>query len=253
MRAVFTIAAREVRSNFVTPLAYAICGGFLICSGLFFVQNLATFNKAVAQTALFPGARPNFNQFVIEPFYQAAEVILVFLLPLMTMRGFALERERGTFELLVTSPLSVSEIVFGKFLGICTIVVIMLGISFVFPLSLIIFADPEVAPTLVGFMGLILFSFSYVAVGLAVSALTKDQTLAGVLGLVVMLLLFVISMGAESLQGWKREVMLYLSPVIHSGEFFKGILSVTDLVYFLSLMSLGLFLAARALEAERLK
>ena len=213
MKAVFAIAAREVRTNFVTPLAYVICGGFLVCSGLFFLQSLSTYNKILAQSAMLPDANPNFNQLVVEPFYQASQVILVFLLPLLTMRTLAQERERGTFELLSTSPVTVSDIVLGKFLGMGAVVLTMLSISFVFPLSLIVFADPEVPPILVGFLGISLFACSYLAVGIAVSAFSRDQTLAGIIGLVVMLLLFVISMGAEGLSGWSRDVVLYFATV----------------------------------------
>jgi ABC-2 type transport system permease protein len=178
-------------------------------------------------------------------------VILVFLVPLLTMRIVAEEKRRGTFELLITSPVSVSEIVLGKFLSLSVVLVVMLLITFIFPLLLMVYGAPEVPPIMSGFVGVVLCALGFASIGMAVSSFTENQIVAGVSSMVVLLLLYVIQAPAESLGGVTAEVLRYLSPIDQVQQFLRGVISLRSLTYFLSLILIGLFLSHRALEAHR--
>ena len=250
MKNVLTLAGREVRSSFVTPLAYVIIAGFLLLSGFFFFTLLQQFNTVLSQSALTAGAPPSLNEWVVAPFYQTIEVVLIFLIPILTMRGIAEERKTGTFELLATSPISSGEIVLGKFIGLSVVVVVMLTLSFSYPLVLIAFTDAEILPIVIGFLGIVLFSVSFVALSLAISACTKSETVAGVISLVVLLVFYAIDAPAAKLGGSVADVLHYLAPATHAETFVKGVLTGSDLVYFLSVTLTGVFMANRILDAQ---
>ncbi len=251
MRNILTIAAREIRGSFVTPLAYVVMAGFLLLSGFFFFTLLQQFNAVLLQAAMMPDLHPSLNEWVVTPYFQTLQIVLIFLLPVMTMRSLAEEKSSGTYELLATSPISTVELVFGKFAGAAVVVAIMLGLSFVFPGTLIAVADPEAAPIYVGFFGLLLFAWAFTALGVAVSSFTKSQAVAGIVGLVLFLLFFVIDAPAAKAGEGVAEVLRYLAPSAQCEMFMKGVISSTSLVYFLSLIALGLFMSVRVLEAQR--
>ncbi len=194
---------------------------------------------------------PNLNQVVVEGLFQTMLVVLVFLIPLLTMRIIAEEKRRGTFELLITSPVSVYQVVMGKFLSLATVIVAMLLISFIFPLLLIFFGNPEVPPIISGFFGVVLCALAFASIGMAVSSFTENQIVAGVSSMVVLLLLYVIQAPAESLGGTAAEVLRYMSPLDQVQNLLRGVVSLKSITYFLSLIVLGVFLSQRALEAHR--
>lgn len=246
-----TIAAREIRSGFVTPLAYAAAAGFLLISAFFFFSLLQQYNTVVQQAAMMPDMNPSLNEWVVTPFFQTLEIVLVFLIPILTMRSFSEEKRSGTFELLATSAISVTQLVWGKVLGVLVLVFLILLLAFVYPLSLMYYASPEVPPILIGFLGLLLFSCAYTAIGVAASACTSNQTIAGVVSLVLSLVLYVIDAPAAKLGGSAAQVLSYLSPASHTQLLSKGVIAGSDIVYFASLMLFAMFVANRVLEAQR--
>jgi ABC-2 type transport system permease protein len=256
MRNIIAIARREVLSFFVSPVAYFVITGFFLLAGYFFYNLLSMFNLYVMQFNAYQfggGEAPNLNQWVIEGFYQTLVVVLVFLIPILTMRVIAEERPRGTFELLVTSPLSVSEIVLGKFFGVGFVILIMTLLIGVFPLLLVVFSSPgpEVPPILSGLLGVLLCGLAFASIGMGVSCFTQNQVVAALLGMVVLLLLYVIQAPAESVGGTAGQVLNYLAPTNQLRDLFRGVLSLQSLAYFLSIIFFGLFLSQRALEAYR--
>lgn len=257
MKNAIAICRRELLSFFVSPVAYFVITGFLLLAAYFFFVLLAQFNVFLMQYQQMPymggGTPPNLNQYVIEPYYHTLLVVLVFLIPLLTMRIFAEEKRRGTFELLVTSPLSVAEIVFGKFLGVSIVIFIMMLLIFAFPILLCAVGSPgpEIQPVLSGFLGTLLFALGFAAIGMAVSSFTENQIVAAVSSMVTLLLLYVIHSPAQSLGGTSAQVLNYLSPVMEVRDLVRGVISLKSLVYFLSLITVGLFLSLRALEAHR--
>ena len=254
MRNIISICKRELLSFFVSPIAYFVITGFTLLVGFFFFNYFSLFLR-MYQMAPYLSMRgmplPNLNQTIVEGVYQTMIVILVFLVPLLTMRIVAEDKRRGTFELLLTSPVSVSEIVLGKYLSLAVVIFIMLSISFIFPLLLIIYGSPEVPPILSGFFGVLLCTLGFASIGMAVSSFTENQIVAGVSSMVTLLLLYVIQAPAESLHGTGAEVLRYLSPMDQVQGFVRGVVTLKSTVYFLSMIVLGLFLSQRALDALR--
>ncbi len=257
MRNTLAICRRELLSFFVSPIAYFVITGLILLSAYFFFNLLGTFNILLARYAAMPYRAPlgqlNLNQFVIEGLYHTLLVILVFLIPLLTMRSFAEEKRRGTFELLVTSPISVAEIVWGKFLGVALVLALMMLGVFCFPFLLLLFGNPapELAPVLSGLLGLVLCALAFASIGLAVSSFTENQIVAGVSSMVVLLLFYVIHAPAESLGGMAGDVLMYLSPIMQVDDMLKGVISLKALIYFSSVIAFGIFLSQRALDAHR--
>lgn len=260
MRNTLAVAKREIFSFFVSPIAYIVIAGYCLLAGYFFFNLLGSFNFLVAQASQYVAMgrsleemAVNLNQRVVVPFYHTLLVVLVFMVPMLTMRTIAEEKRRGTFELLITSPLSVSAIVIGKFLGVAFIVTVMNLLSFAFPALLIAFGNPapEVAVIFSGLLGLILCSLGFVAIAMAVSAFTENQVVAGVSGIVVLLIYYVIHAPAESLGGIWAKILVYLSPVMQVKDLFDGVIQTQSLFYFLSVIVFGIFLSQRALDAQR--
>jgi ABC-2 type transport system permease protein len=254
MRNIWAICKRELLAFFVSPIAYFVITGFTLLVGFFFFNHLSYFAQMVEMSAMISlrgRELPNLNQTVIEGVYHTMVVILVFLIPLLTMRTIAEEKKKGTFELLITSPVSVSQIVLGKFLSIAIVLIIMLSVNLIFPALLVKYGNPEILPILSGFLGLVLCSLGFASIGMAVSSFTENQVVAGVISMVTLLLLYVIQAPAESLGGTAAEVFRYLSPVDQLQDLLRGIITLKSIMYFVSLIVVGLFLSQRALEAYR--
>ena len=254
MRNIWAICNRELLAFFVSPIAYFVITGFTLLVGFFFFNHLSYFAQMVEMSAMISlrgKDLPNLNQTVIEGVYQTMVVILVFLIPLLTMRTIAEEKKKGTFELLITSPVSVSQIVLGKFLSIAVVLIIMLSVNLIFPALLLKYGNPEVLPIVSGFLGLVLCSLGFASIGMAVSSFTENQVVAGVISMVTLLLLYVIQAPAESLGGTAADVFRYLSPVDQLQDLLRGIITLKSITYFVSMIVIGLFLSQRALEAYR--
>jgi ABC-2 type transport system permease protein len=254
MRGVLAICKRELLSFFVSPVAYFVVTGFTLLAGYFFFQYLSFYNRVLASAPMLnfqPGQVPNLNEFVIQNFFLTLVVILVFTIPLLTMRIMAEEKRRGTFELLLTSPLSVTEIVLGKFLGLAAVILIMLGLAGAFPFWLILYSNPEALPVLSGFVGVVLCTLAFASIGMACSSFTENQIVAGISSMVALLFLYVVQSSAEGLTGVTADVLRYLSPMLQVSELVKGVISLKSLAYFASLIVLGLFISQRAVEARR--
>jgi ABC-2 type transport system permease protein len=255
MRNILAIAAKDLRSQFVSPIAYVVLTGFLLLGGWFFFNLLARFNFLLNMYLSFrnPEAmqRLNLNEFVIAPLLHNLSVILVILVPVITMRSFAEEKRSGTYELLMTSPLSVTEIVLGKFFGAFAFVFFMLLLTFVYPLILVLYGNPEIGVLLSGFLGLLLLATAFVAVGLLTSSFTENQIIAAVSCLVALLLLYVISWPADTAGETMGAVLKYVSLTEHFSELVKGVIDTRDLAYFGSVIVLALFLTQRSVESLR--
>ena len=255
MRNILAVAAKDIRSQFVSPIAYVVLTGFLLLGGWFFFNLLSRFNFLLQMYLSFrnPEAMQqlNLNDFVIAPLLQNLSVVLVILIPVITMRSFAEEKRSGTYELLMTSPLTVTEIVLGKFLGAFVFVLVMVLLTGVYPLILLAYGNPEPGVILAGFFALLLLATAFVCVGLLTSSLTENQIIAAVSCLVVLLLLYVISWPAETAGETMGAVLKYISLTEHFSEMVKGVIDTKDLVYFLSVIVLSLFLTQRSVESLR--
>jgi len=254
MRNVLTIIRKELYSYFVSPVAYVVLTGFLLLGGWFFFNLLSQFNRLLSiYTQLQQGAADqlNLNDFVILPLMHNLSIILVILVPMITMRAYAEEKKGGTYELLLTSPLRTGEIVLGKFFACFIFISIMIGMTGVYPLVLMVFGNPEIGVMLAGYLGLLLLATAFAAVGLLASSFTENQIIAAVSGLVATLLLYIIGWPAGTAGDIIGPVLRYLSATEHFAEMVKGLVDTRDLVYFISLILLSLFLTQRSVESLR--
>ena len=253
------IAKREILSFFVSPIAYFLITGYVVLGAYFFYALVSFYNNIVRQYQAMSfggntGNIPTLNTMVIEGFFQTLVVVLVFLIPLLTMRTIAEEKKRGTFELLVTSPISVFDIVFGKYMAIAFVIIIMHLLILGFPALLFIYLNdtPELYPTLTGILGLTLCALSFASLSMAVSCSTENQIVAAVSGMVLLLVLYVIQSYSEAAGGGVlTDLLNYLSPSVQLQDLMKGVISVKAIVYFLSSIGLGLFISQRALDSYR--
>lgn len=255
MRNVLTIAGKELRSLFVSPIAYVVLTGFLLLGGWFFFNLLFRFSYLLTVYTGLQNSEGlqglNLNEYVMSPLLHNLTIVLVIMIPLISMRAFAEEKRSGTYELLLTSPLTVTEIVVGKLLGAVAFVGIMILLTAIYPAILLLYGNPELGVIAAGYLGLFLLAAVFVSVGLLTSSLTENQIVAAVACFVVLLLLYVISWPAETAGVAMGGMLKYLSVVDHFGEMVKGLIDTQDIVYFLSLIVLSLFLTHRSVEASR--
>jgi len=255
MRNILTIAGKEIRSLFVSPIAYVVLTGFLLLGGWFFFNLLFRFTYMLN---LYTGLQNteglqslNLNEYVMAPLLHNLTIVLVIMIPIITMRAFAEEKRSGTYELLLTSPLRVTEIVLGKLLGALAFLAVMILLTAIYPAILLLYGNPELGIVAAGYLGLFLLAAVFVSVGLLTSSLTENQIVAAVTCFVILLLLYVISWPAETTGFALGNMLKYLSVVEHFEEMVKGLIDTRDIVYFLSLIVLSLFLTHRTVEASR--
>jgi ABC-2 type transport system permease protein len=251
MSNILAIAHKEVKSAFSTPIAYVVIGFFALLWGWFFWVMLVYFSQ---QSLGFEGqGGANINQQLIRPLFLNASVILLFVLPLITMRTYSEEKRSGTIELLLTSPLTDFQIIIGKFLGAMTLYAAMLLVTMIHMALLFSYGNPEWRPVVTGYLGLLLMGGCFISVGLLISSLTKNQIVSGMVTFAVFLLLWVINWPASFSGPTMQNVLNYLSITDHFDDFTKGILDTKHLIYYFSVISFGLFLTARSVDTERWK
>jgi ABC-2 type transport system permease protein len=247
---VLAIADRELRSYFSSPMAYIVIGFFLLPFGVFFFLYLQAFVKQSLQMAQYGGAM-NVNQQVVRYVLQNASVIILFIMPMITMRTYSEEKRSGTIELLLTSPLSDVEIILGKFFGALGLYVAMLAVTLLYIGILFVYGNPEWRPIVAGYLGLLLMGGAFVSIGLLISSTTNNQIVAGVVTFVVFLLLWIVGWFADSAGPTIGPITSYLSITEHFDDFSKGIIDSKHVVYYLSLITFGLFLTAKSVDTER--
>lgn len=250
MRNIAAIAQKELRSYFSSPMAYIVIGFFLLPFGVFFFLYLQSFVRQSLQSAQFGGAL-NINQQVVRYVLQNASVIILFIMPMITMRTYSEEKRSGTIELLLTSPVSDVEIVFGKFFGALGLYAAMLGVTLLYMAILFVFGNPEWRPIVAGYFGLLLMGGAFVSIGLLISSTTNNQIVAGVVTFVVFLLLWIIGWFADSAGPTIGPITSYLSITEHFDDFSKGIIDTKHVIYYLSLITFGLFLTSKSVDTER--
>jgi ABC-2 type transport system permease protein len=228
-------------------------GFFALLFGWFYYVPLAFFEQQSMGMGMNPNQPLNINQMLIGPTLLNTTVIMLFLFPLITMRTYSEEKRSGTIELLLTSPLTDMQIILGKFLGTLALYGAMLLVTVLYIALLFWFGRPEVKPILAGYLGLLLLGGCFLSIGLFISSLTKNQIVAAVITFVTFLMLWVIDWMASDATGTTATVLRYLSITGHFEDFSKGIIDTKHVIYYLSLITFGLFLTAKAVDTERWK
>jgi len=248
---VLTIAQKELKSYFASPIAYIVIGFFALVFGWFYYVSVSFFLQASLQMGMPGAGQVNINTMAIRPLLQNVAVVALFMLPLITMRTYAEEKRSGTIELLLTSPLTDTQIVLGKFLGAVSLYALMLLVTWIHIGILFIYGNPEWKPIVTGYLGLLLMGSSFLAIGLLISSLTRNQIVAGMVTFAVLLLLWTLNWMSESAGPTMQKVLSALSITERFDDFSKGVVSVSHLVYYVSFISFGLFLTAKSVDSER--
>jgi ABC-2 type transport system permease protein len=244
MRNVWIIARREYKYYFTSTVAYVVVFFFMLILGLFFYLNLQGAITQAAYQAYAPDV-----QIVIGPMV----TLLLFVMPAVTMRSIAEEMRMGTMELLMTAPVKDWELIIGKWLSAFLFMLSLLAITLIFPLVLNFLIRPGIDQGLLaaGYLGLILMVSSMIAIGVFISSLFNNQLVAFFISLIVILALWFASQFASNAAGLGNQLLTYLDYPGHFNNFYQGIISLGDIVYFLSLTSLALLLGTVSIEIRR--
>jgi len=197
------------------------------------------------------GGPVNVNQQMIRLLLQNTAVVILFVLPMVTMRCYAEEKRGGTMELLLTSPVTDFEILMGKFLGALALYGCMLAVTFVHLAILFRYGNPDWRPIAAGYLGLLLLGGSFISVGLLMSSLTRNQIVAGMVTFGLVLLLWIVDWIGSFAGPRVEAVVSYLSITGHLDDFAKGVIDTKHVVYYLSFITFGLFLTAKSVDSER--
>jgi ABC-2 type transport system permease protein len=253
MRNILAIAGKELRAYFASPLGYVLLGFWTFLYGFFFFNIMAFFVRQSLQVGQFGGGQAmNVNQQLLRPLIaQNLPILVLFFLPGITMRTYAEEKRSGTIELLLTSPLTDLQIIFGKFLGAMGLYATMLGVTLIHVGILFLYGKPEWKPIVTVYLGLLLLGGCFIAVGLFISSLTKNQIIAFVATFAVFLFLWIITWIGSFAGPGVDKLTQYLSIIDHFDDFGKGVLDTSHIIYYLSVITFGLFLTAKAVESER--
>ena len=257
MKNILAIVERELRAYFASPVAYVVLTIFVLLSGVFFqtilrqVVQMATVNALQSQQFGAASQPIDVPGLISQSFLGTLSVVLLFMLPMITMGLFSEEKKRGTIELLLTAPITDFQVVMGKYLAAVSFYAIMLATTWVPTSVLFLYGDPAWGPILSGYLGLLLYGVALLAVGLFISTLTENQIVAGVLSFGTILMLWMVDVVAQSATATTRAVLGYLSILGHLDEFIRGVVTTSHVIFYLSLMTLGLFLTYRSVDSMR--
>lgn len=253
MKNIWAIFKKEIKTYFTSPIAYVVITVFLVLIGFFFYSLIWWFNSQSLQMAQNPYSyqQLNINQMVYSPLFQNMSIILLLMIPLLTMRLFSEEKKINTDELLYTCPISINQIILGKYFASLFVLLAMLLLTGILSIFTFAYGNPELVPILNGYLGLFLMGAAFIAVGIFFSSLTENQIVAAVLTFGTLLLFWILNWASYSAGGIWKGVLNYLSFIQHFDNMTRGILDTTDLVYYLSFIFLGLFLTHSVIQSRR--
>jgi ABC-2 type transport system permease protein len=247
MRNVWTIARREYKLFFINPVAYVVAFFFMIILGFMFYNGMLQANYyALYYQSPPPGPEIVTGEWMV--------ILMVFAMPAITMRSIAEEVHTGTMELMLTAPVKDWELIVGKWLGTFMFMLSLLAITWVFPIILNKFVTPGIdqGVLLSGYLGLVLMAASLVAIGIFISSLFNNQVVVFFVSLAAVLILwFVIRPMGSDTSSTGSQIMTYANFINHYINFYQGTIDLSDIVYFLSITSLSLFLGTVSIEVRR--
>jgi ABC-2 type transport system permease protein len=259
MKNIFVLTKRECLAYFYTPLAYVVMTGFLFFVGVFFYQIMSI--------------SPNSES--MRDVLDMMSFISLIIMPMITMRLLAEDKRTGMFEMLMTTPITEAEIVISKFLGGFFFYLFLVLPTLIYVLLLILWGNPDLGALVSGYLGLILMGASFVAIGLFVSSLTANQIVAAIITFVILISGWILGWTASQISkgivtflnlilSWAfgkfdaltsklTDMFGYLAFFEHLDAFRKGLIDSRDLIYFLSIITLFIFLTIRVVESKRWK
>lgn len=234
IRNILTIARREIRSSFNSPVAYVVIIVFLAIIGWFFSTNLFVMNIASMRVV-----------------FELVPIVFLFFVPAITMRLIAEEKKAGTLELLTTRPVRDSEIILGKFLAAWALLATALLPTLVYVAILASLGPLDLGPVLSGYLGLLLMGGVYIGIGLFASSLTENQIVAFIIGFLMVLAFFLIDKVLIYMPEGLTSTLEYLGVDYHFSNIARGVVDSRDIIYFASLLGLSLLMATISLQRRK--
>ena len=233
MSQIIHIFNKELKDYFISPIAYIVISVFLLVTGWFFFSTFFLFNQADLRS-----------------FFNLLPITFSFVIPAVTMRLFAEELNVGSYETLFTLPVTRQDIVIGKFLAGVSFVVAMLLPTLSYPIFVSFFGELDWGPVLGGYVGAVFLGGAFSAIGLFASALTRNQIIAFIVGMTICFSLTVIDKMLFFFPRVLLSVIGYLGADLHFQNIAKGVVDSRDIVYFLSIIFIGLYAACLAMERK---
>jgi ABC-2 type transport system permease protein len=248
---IISIALRELRNLFLSPLAWTILAVMqFILAWLFFAQ-MDTFFALQAQLAVIENA-PGATDLIVAPLFNTASTLMLMITPLLSSRLISEERRNGSLQLLLSSPVSMTDIVVGKYLGIVLFLLILVLQITLMPLSLLMGTSLDMGKVLSGMMGLMLLLTAFAAAGLYISSTTKNPTVAAVASFGLLIMFWIIDAAGNAVEQG-GSLFSYLSIIKHNIPMLRGIVNSSDVIYYLLFISTFIILSIRQLDAIRLQ
>jgi len=257
MKSISWIARREIGSFFYSPIFYVVTAVFLILYGILFFTLLAEYSdysmQAAAQMEAVKkaGYTVNANEMVVAPSLGNMSIVLLFIIPLITMRSFAEERKNKTFSLLLSSPVHLSGVVAGKFLACLTVVAFMMLLSSYSILFVGIVGQPEMGPIFSGYLGMLLMMGCYIAMGVFASSLTGNQIVAAVIAFGLALFMWLLELLIQNADPGVGLILEQISLRSHLEPFLNGVLDTKDIFFYISFIAFVLFVTHQVLDSRR--
>ena len=245
------IALRELRSLFLSPLAWVIMGGLQIILAWKFLGFIEFFYTLQSDLVNIKNA-PGVTDLIVAPLFDFSKILLLMIAPLITMRLLSEEKQNGTLHLLLSSPISMTQIVLGKYLGALLFFTLLIIQISLMPLSLIVATDLDMGKFAAGMLGQFLNVAAFTALGLYMSSLSKQAVTAAASTYGLLIMFWIINIASTG-DTTDSNFFNYISMTHHSLQMLRGIVYSSDLAYFV-LFSLGfILLSIRQLDAQRLQ
>lgn len=256
MKNFYLIFKKELRSYFLSPIAYVVIAIFLILTGYFFYNIFASFSMVSFESRTNPLLAKQYNllnitESVVRPLFGNMSIIMLLMMPMLTMRLLSEEKKSGTIELLLSYPVKDTEIIMGKFFSAVVIFAVMLGLTIPCFILLTILGEPEWGVIASGFVGILLMGSAFIALGLWASSLTENQIIAAAISFGSLLIFWMMGYSVNFTGPDLGSVIAYVSFLPHLYNFAKGVIDTEDMVYYIVFSLFCLFLTMRTLESKR--
>ena len=254
MGQVMAIFGKEMRSYFGSPIAYVMAGVFLLFSGFVFRNQVLEFHDMSVFLQLAEREEKiqlNVNTGVVEPFFEFQTFIWMIVIPMLTMRLYAEEKRGGTYELLMTSPITSGQILMGKFLACYALYLLIELMAFGYIGVLATHAQLDWGPIFSGALAVVLLGATFISVGILASSLTENQIIVAVLSFFLLILLWIIDWAARFSDDLFFVILKFLSLLEHTRDMIRGVVDTHDVVFFVSAVAFFLFVTHTVLESRR--
>ena len=236
MNAAFTIAKREVRTYFNSPIAYIVITVFMLLSGYLFFSSLFIERQAELRS-----------------YFNLMPLLLSFIVPAMAMRLIAEEKASGSLEMLITMPVRDWQVIVGKFLAGMALLAAMVGLTLFYAVTVMLVGPLDKGPAIGGYLGILLVGGAYMAIGVMASTLTRNQIVAFIIGFAISFSLYLFYRLVPFMPESLRPMLAYLSVESHFDGMSRGIIDSRDVIYYLSVMVVSLVIATVSLESRKWK